>query len=305
MKNNYYWINTNKAEKQVRGLKKIENNENGHISPKPRNKKFRIRQIVSAALLLVGIVLLLISIQSFRPPVPPQPESVESAPIQPIQPPASSEESSAASETIYDEDYLKDKLYITQERADYQSGQLVLKIPRMGVDTEIQAGVTNKYLDIGPGLFDYSQLPGEGKRNVSIGAHRDIKGAHFYFIHKLTKGDLFYLVYNNQIFVYEYKDTKIIKPDDWGPIYGQGFSCLTLISCTPIGTTRERIVVRAELKQEAPYTEDYAYKPWVDGMEKPYAWEASAKSWDDVQQNSIAETPQDSAPSSQTSSVVQ
>lgn len=239
------------------------------------------RALVSWALLVLGVCMLALS---FRWMLPPAPKNSE--PIEPLSVP-----SSPSSVPMIDQAYLKDKLFITQERADYQSGQMVLKIPRMGVDAAVQKGVTNADMDLGPGLFDYSQLPGTEGCNVSIGAHRDIKGAEFYFIHKLTEGDLFYLVYNQKIYVYEYKDTKVIEPSDWGPIYMQDFDCLTLISCTPIGTSRQRIVLRAQLKEVVPYSEEYVYRPWVEGMNKPYAWEQSAISWDAKPQSSSAETP--------------
>jgi len=278
----------------VEQLESFDHNECGR-GPKKKNGTLKKRKLASAILLIIGVCLLALSIKSMLPPVPTESEPIQPVPVQPT-------ESSSADEPLYDEEYLKDKLYITQERANYQSGQMVLKIPRMGVDTAVQAGVSNEYLDISPGLFDYAQLPGGENHNVSIGGHRDIKGAHFYFIHKLTAGDLCYLVYNNNIYVYEYKDTKIIEPSDWGPIYGQGFECLTLISCTPIGTTRQRIVVRAQLKATVPYTEDYSYRPWVEGMEKPFAWERDAKSWDADLQNSPDEEASKAAQQDKTAS---
>ncbi len=256
-----------------------------------RQRKFSNRKIASWVLLIVGIGLLVSSARSLFPPAPTHTEPiapVQSAPpVQPVQPiPEKSESSPDPNALLYDKDFLKDKLYVTQERADYQAGQMVLKIPRMGLDIEIQARESD--MDIGPVLFDYSQLPGAKGCNVSIGAHRDIKGSHFYFIHKLTAGDLFYLIYNEKIYVYEYKDTKVVEPSDWGPIYGQDFDCLTMISCTPIGTSRQRIVVRSQLKETVPYTDHYVYKPWVEGMDKPYAWEHNARSWDEPLQDGPA-----------------
>ena len=245
------------------------------------------KKIASWVLLVVGIGLLIFSARSLFPPVPGPTEPIQPVqsvpPVQPI--PEVPESSPDSSSPLYDKDFLKDKLYITQERADYQTGQMVLKIPRMGLDTVIQAGEND--MDLGPVLFNYAQLPGEKDSNVSIGAHRDIKGSQFYFIHKLTAGDLFYLIYNETIYVYEYMDTKVVEPSDWGPIYGQDFDCLTMISCTPIGTTRQRIVVRSQLKETVPYTDQYVYQPWVEGVDKPYAWESSAKSWDELLQDGL------------------
>ncbi len=259
-----------------------QSDQQGYSGKKPNPSP---RRIASWILLFAGVCVLAFSIRWKRPSVPQnsEPTLPLSVPSIPSSTPASS------SAPVLDLEYLKDKLFITQERADYQSGQMVLKIPRMGLDVAVQGGVSNEDMDIAPGLFDYSQLPGAEGCNVSIGVHRDIKGAEFYFIHKLTSGDLFHLVYNQKIYVYEYKDTKVIEPSDWGPIYMQGFDCLTLISCTPIGTSRQRIVVRAQLKETLPYTTDYVYRPWVEGMDKPYAWEPNAKSWDAQPQSRMTE----------------
>lgn len=145
-----------------------------------------------------------------------------------------------------------DKLVITPERQKYESGQLRLKIPKLDVDTPVMNGTDNKSLKQGPGLYEYAQLPGEGNRNVSIAGHRDIYGSVFYYIDKLGKDDLMYLQDDKNIYEYIYSETEIIEPDDWSVIYPQGFSCLTLTSCHPIGVSSHRIIVRAKLNSITP-----------------------------------------------------
>lgn len=233
------------------------------------------RRMLSGGMLVAGVVLLVIAAMQMRPRTPPQ----NAPPVEPV-PVPSSVSPPSSTQPAFDEEYLKDKLYITTERAAYQTGQLVLKIPRMGVDGAVQNGTTDEAMAVGPCLYDYAQLPaGEGNHNVSVVAHRDIHGAEFYFAHKLGPGDLFYLIYNETIFVYAYEKTYIITPDDWGPIYSQGYPCLTLTTCNPIGSTRERLVVHARLQETIPYDKNYTFAPWMPGMEKPYAWEKDAVSW--------------------------
>ena len=152
-----------------------------------------------------------------------------------------------------------DKLFITPERQQYKSGDLRLVIPKLSVDTQIVDAVDDESLKQGPGLYDYAQLPGTGNRNVSIAGHRDIHGSIFYYVDTLTEGDYLYLVWNDTVYRYTYKDTTIVKADDWGPIYSQGFSCLTLTSCDPIGTSLNRIIIRAELSERTPYTAGYRF----------------------------------------------
>lgn len=159
-----------------------------------------------------------------------------------------------------------DKLFITGERQFYENGDLTLVVPRLDLTVEVWNGTSLRVLDNAVGLYDYAQLPGTGNRNVSIAGHRDrwVNGrstddAPFYYIDTLTYGDYLYLYDDTSIYQYEYKDTKIVEANDWGPVYSQGFSCLTLTSCHPIGVSTQRIVVRAELNEVLPYDDSFTF----------------------------------------------
>lgn len=159
-----------------------------------------------------------------------------------------------------------DKLFITAERKIYQDGQLTLIIPKLEKTLPLYNGVSSEVLKKGAGLYDCAQLPGTGNRNVSIAGHRNgirlgvvNDNAPFYYIDTLTDGDYLYLVDHDSIYRYLYEDTETVEADDWGPIYSQGFSCLTITSCTPIGVSSHRIVVRGRLDKILPWTEDFAY----------------------------------------------
>ena len=158
-----------------------------------------------------------------------------------------------------------DKLFITEERKNYKSGDLTLIIPKLSLIEPVQNGTEKEQLALGPGLYDYAQLPGEGDRNVSIAAHRNhskngvISEWFFYYIDTLTDGDYMYLRDEHKIYRYIYNQTTIVEETDWSPIYSQGFSCLTLTSCEPIGVADHRIVVRATLDQIFDYSSNYSY----------------------------------------------
>lgn len=151
------------------------------------------------------------------------------------------------------------KLFITAGRYNYD-GEMRLVIPKLELDTKILSGVEDKTLKKGPGLYDYAQMPDTGNSNVSIAGHRDIYGSHFYYIDTLTAGDLLYLVYQGSVYKYAYRYTEIISPDDWGPIYSKRFSALTLTSCDPIGTSKNRIIVTAELVEVSPDAPDFSFQ---------------------------------------------
>lgn len=157
------------------------------------------------------------------------------------------------------------KLFITVERQKYKNGDLTLIIPKLNLNEPVQNGTDTNALSKGPGLYDYAQLPGEGNRNVSIAAHRNhsnngiIREWFFYYIDTLCDGDYLYLTDKKYIYQYIYDQTIIVEDNDWSPIYSQGFSCLTLTSCEPIGIATHRIVVRSSLKQIIPLDDNYNY----------------------------------------------
>ncbi len=147
--------------------------------------------------------------------------------------------------------YPTDRLFITRGRQEYTDGTMILRVPRLDLEAPVMNGTDDQVLKKGVGLYEYAQLPGGGNSNVSIAGHRDIYGCEFYYIDTVTDGDLLYLEYDGTLYTYRYLNTEIVAADDWGPIYSKDFSCLTLTSCHPIGTSQKRIIVTAELVSSA------------------------------------------------------
>lgn len=159
-----------------------------------------------------------------------------------------------------------DKVFVTDTRKGYQSGDLRLIIPKLEVDELILDGVDEQTLLQGEGLYDYAQLPGEGRSNTSIAGHRNwIRGGKitldqpFSFLDTLTEGNYLYLVYGENIYQYLFEYQEVVEPDDWGPIYKTDHSCVTLTTCTPVGVSDHRLIVRGALVDIIPFTDDYAY----------------------------------------------
>lgn len=159
-----------------------------------------------------------------------------------------------------------DKVFVTDTRKNYQSGDLRLIIPKLDVDEFILNGVDEQTLLQGEGLYDYAQLPGEGRSNTSIAGHRNwIRGGKitldqpFSFLDTLAEGDYLYLVYGENIYQYLFEYQEVVEPDDWGPIYKTDHSCVTLTTCTPVGVSDHRLIVRGALVDIIPLSDDYAY----------------------------------------------
>lgn len=194
---------------------------------------------------------------SAPPPATPTPEAT---------PEPTPEEVPEGDPAMDDNGLPKDKVYVTDARKGYVSGSMRLKIPKLGVDVPVLDGTDAQTLLQGVGLYEYAQLPAEGGANVSIAGHRNgLRGGRitdnmpFYYINTLTEGDYLYLTDGATVYQYQWQCTEVIEPDDWGPIFNQGYGCVTLTTCTPIGVADHRLVVRGELVATYPLTEDYAY----------------------------------------------
>ena len=143
-------------------------------------------------------------------------------------------------------DYVKEVDYTL--RVDYVGYDMALVVPRMGVRARVADGTDTASLKKAPGLYESSALPGQG--NVLIAAHRDVYGAWFYNIDKVKEGDKLKIYFGDKIYVYDYLDTNIVEKNDWTLLEEEKEQqMLILTSCHPLGTSRNRIIVRAVLSE--------------------------------------------------------
>lgn len=210
---------------------------------KYKNKKL-LKNLPSIILAVVGLSLLAyFYFSNFThknsPPTPLPNSSIESSSDKDD---ISSEQSSITEENNVA--YPTDKLFITKGRENYKDGDMILKVPRLNLVADVLDGTTSSVLDRGVGLYDYAQLPGEGNRNVSITAHRNVE---FEYIDTITQGDMIYLEYDGIEYSFEYEDTIIVRNDDWSIIYCKDHPVVTLISCHPVNSSKNRIAITAKL----------------------------------------------------------
>ncbi|OIP60203.1 MAG: hypothetical protein COZ29_02990 [Candidatus Moranbacteria bacterium CG_4_10_14_3_um_filter_45_9] len=96
-------------------------------------------------------------------------------------------------------------------------------------------------------------LPGEAG-NVFLFAHSGVDfykavryNAQFYLLNKLVIGDEIDLFYNKQKFTYRVSGKKTVSPENVEYLTGdREEKTLTLMTCTPAGTTLERLIVVAD-----------------------------------------------------------
>ena len=125
-----------------------------------------------------------------------------------------------------------------------------IKIPSIGVDSVLVWGVSLDALAKGPGVMPQRSKPG-GHGNAVISGHRNIHGGVFYKLDKLGYGDRIIVRMGGSEHTYEVRGTTIVDPDDVSVVRQTKGVRLTLTTCTPIGTDRQRLIIQAELVEGA------------------------------------------------------
>ncbi len=122
-----------------------------------------------------------------------------------------------------------------------------LQIPKIGVDKVVVQGVTLDQLKRGPGHYPETPLPGQ-KGNVGIAGHRTTYGAPFGNIDNVQIGDEMVVTTLQGVFRYKVDSKMIVLPSDVSVLADKGDSRLTLTSCHPKFSARQRIVISGALQ---------------------------------------------------------
>jgi len=147
---------------------------------------------------------------------------------------------------------------VEQDIPPIERGQAIakLEIPRIGKDggdaLYVVAGVSLTDLKKGPGHYPDTPLPGQ-LGNAAIAGHRTTYGEPFRHIDELEPSDeIVVTMLTGERFVYEVASTEIVSPDDYYVVTTRDptIAELTLTSCHPEYSARERIVVHALLNRE-------------------------------------------------------
>lgn len=128
-----------------------------------------------------------------------------------------------------------------------------LLIPRLGVDTIVVEGTSEEALSSGAGHYPETPLPGE-PGNVGIAGHRTTYGKPFADLDQLVPGDTVVLETPVGPYVYQmvpgfdgHANPWVVKPDDWSVVAPTSQPMLTLTTCHPKGSARERLIARLRL----------------------------------------------------------
>lgn len=161
---------------------------------------------------------------------------------------------------------LEDRFGTDELREQYAAGTIAdgepltrIIIPRLDVSAMVVKGTSQAALRAGAGHYPNTPLPGE-VGNVAIAGHRVTYGRPFNRMDELNVGDVIKLETPLAMHTYHVVGHPadvprgcpngacwVTDPHDWGVIDQTGRPMLTLTTCHPKGSARERLILRAEL----------------------------------------------------------
>jgi sortase A len=122
-----------------------------------------------------------------------------------------------------------------------------------GLNMVFVQGTDESSLELGPGHYPETALPGQGK-TVAIAGHRTTYLAPFRHIDSMKPGDKITLKMPYGTFIYSVQKTEIVDPTDIGVIHNTGYERLVLSACNPVYSASQRYIVYARLVHTEPRT---------------------------------------------------
>jgi LPXTG-site transpeptidase (sortase) family protein len=133
--------------------------------------------------------------------------------------------------------------------ADSSSGGVPIGrivIPKIGVDAVLIEGVGRGDLREGPGHWPETPLPGLGG-NFVVSGHRTTYGAPFFKLDKLAPGDEIDVLLPYAAARYRVTRSVIVSPYQTEVVAQRGVEEISLATCHPIYSARQRLVVQAAM----------------------------------------------------------
>ena len=132
----------------------------------------------------------------------------------------------------------------------YKTSEDRLIISKIGVNAPIVETDNEAYgLSLGAWLMPIGTRPGE-IGNTIISGHRfkylPPNNLTFYLFHKLEVGDLVYIIWEGKDLYYKISEIKVVENTDLSVIEPSDDERLTMFTCTPIYSTKQRLVVIAK-----------------------------------------------------------
>lgn len=137
--------------------------------------------------------------------------------------------------------------YFPEEAVATGEAFAFLTIPKIGLeDVVVYEGVDRETLKKGPGHMGRTPLPGQ-PGNAVISGHRTTYGRPFFDFDLLEPGDTVVMESTTGTHVYEVREIEVVEPTDvWVTDHRDG-GWLTMTTCEPKFSARQRLVIWAEM----------------------------------------------------------
>lgn len=138
----------------------------------------------------------------------------------------------------------------------------VMTIPEIGVEHVLFEGVDRATLKKGPGHMPWTPLPGQPGNSVLSG-HRTTYGAPFFDLDQLAAGDEILVETALGVHTYVVRSSFIVAPTAVEVTDPKRGAWLTLTTCNPKFSARERLIISAELVDGPNFAYALAEKEFV------------------------------------------
>ena len=119
----------------------------------------------------------------------------------------------------------------------------------MNLNEFIWVGNNEKLVNNGIWHIPHSSTPDKGSNTVLVGHRFTYKNtAVLYHLDKVKTGDPITVAWDGKLYNYVVSESKIVKPSDVYVEDPTEDSILTIYTCNPVWSTRERLVVVARLE---------------------------------------------------------
>lgn len=126
----------------------------------------------------------------------------------------------------------------------------IIEIPKIGVSKFFVQGTSREDLKKGPGHYPSTPMPGQ-IGNAAIAGHRTTYGQPFHRLDELAPGDEIKITMaNGGVYVYTMRASEVVAPTDVRVVANTPNPQLTLTTCNPKYSARERLVIYADLVVE-------------------------------------------------------
>jgi sortase A len=120
-----------------------------------------------------------------------------------------------------------------------------------GLNMVFVQGTDESSLELGPGHYPETAMPGQGK-TVAIAGHRTTYLAPFRHIDDLKPKDKITLKMPYGTFIYSVQKSEVVDPTDVGIIHDTGYERLVLSACNPLYSATQRYIIYARLVHTEP-----------------------------------------------------